>query len=327
LNRKLLLLMSCGLLLAVLIPGVTAQDGGCSIDIVQLNDALAGAEAAAAAGDLAATMVYLTEIRTMLDRMDPACRGDVNWCYAGEPWGDGRCNAAGLTPEQVSWYWDCGWYWAQAAHGLRDTVPGDCGGDRDGDGLPDNDDLCPDAGGSIDAGGCPVSDVVDACPADPNKTAPGACGCGIPDVDVDGDGTLDCVDLCTGDPNKNAPGVCGCGVADVDTDGDGTYDCHDSCPADPGKIAPGVCGCGVVDGDTDGDGTHDCHDNCPTDPGKTDPGVCGCGLAESNNCDGDGLDNSADTCPLTSGTMSCSGCPEGCSGFGCSYIFCLYSSP
>jgi hypothetical protein len=34
----------------------------------------------------------------------------------------------------------------------------------------------------------------DCCPDDPNKTAPGACGCGEPDADYDADGLADCVD-------------------------------------------------------------------------------------------------------------------------------------
>jgi len=42
----------------------------------------------------------------------------------------------------------------------------------------------------------------DACPNDPNKTAPGICGCGTPDTDTDGDGTADCNDQCPDDPDN-----------------------------------------------------------------------------------------------------------------------------
>src|SRR5205823_5106384 len=87
-------------------------------------------------------------------------------------------------------------------------------------------------------------------------------------------------DECPNDPNKTAPGACGCGVADTDTDHDGTPDCHDACPTDPNKLAPGTCGCGVLDTDSDGDGVPDCIGGCPTDPNKTTPGVCGCGVPE-----------------------------------------------
>ena len=85
-------------------------------------------------------------------------------------------------------------------------------------------------------------DCVDGCPSDPNKLAPGVCGCGAPDVDSDGDGALDCFDGCPNDANKTSPGACGCGVADVDSDSDGVADCLDGCPSDPNKSAPGACG-------------------------------------------------------------------------------------
>lgn len=61
----------------------------------------------------------------------------------------------------------------------------------------------------------PCAPVIDLCPTDPNKTAPGVCGCGIPDTDTDGDGTPDCHDQCPNDPNKTTPGSCGCGVPDI----------------------------------------------------------------------------------------------------------------
>ncbi len=151
----------------------------------------------------------------------------------------------------------------------------DCGVDSDGDGVPD---------------------CNDGCPTDPNKTAPGVCGCGTPDDDTDNDGTPDCNDNCPNDSNKTEPGDCGCGVADTDTDGDGTPDCNDNCPSDPSKTAPGICGCGVSDVDSDGDGAADCNDGCPADPNKTDPGVCGCGVADADT-DGDGTPDCSDGCP------------------------------
>ena len=58
--------------------------------------------------------------------------------------------------------------------------------------------------------------------------------------DTDADGTIDCLDGCPADPLKTAPGQCGCGVADTDTDSDGTADCNDGCPTDPLKTAPGA---------------------------------------------------------------------------------------
>jgi len=43
--------------------------------------------------------------------------------------------------------------------------------------------------------------------------------------DADNDGTTDDKDLCPRNPNKVAPGVCGCNVADTDANGDGIPDC------------------------------------------------------------------------------------------------------
>ncbi len=168
----------------------------------------------------------------------------------------------------------------------------------DGDAFGDACDTCTDTDG--DGAGdpgypnntCPL----DACPNDPAKTAPGQCGCGVPDTDTDGDGTADCNDGCPSDPFRIVPGLCGCGVPDSDSDGDGTPDCTDRCPADPLKISPGQCGCGALDTDSDGDGTADCIDGCPNDASKIAPGPCGCGVPETDS-DGDGSPNCIDGCP------------------------------
>jgi hypothetical protein len=126
---------------------------------------------------------------------------------------------------------------------------------------------------SEDGDGDGVPDCFDECPVDPDKSSPGACGCGVPDTDTDADGTPNCFDLCPADPGKIAPGTCGCGAPDTDSDGDGTPDCVDNCPSDPNKLDPGVCGCGVVDDltDADFDGTTDCIDPDPSDPDVPNP--------------------------------------------------------
>jgi TolB-like protein len=46
---------------------------------------------------------------------------------------------------------------------------------------------------------------IDGCPDDPNKTAPGICGCGVPDTDSDGDETPDCKDGCPDNPYLTEP--------------------------------------------------------------------------------------------------------------------------
>jgi hypothetical protein len=80
-------------------------------------------------------------------------------------------------------------------------------------------------------------------------------------------------DQCPEDPNKTAPGVCGCGTADVDGDADGTLDCDDECPADASKVAPGACGCGTPDTDANGNGIPDCNDEEDQTCGRLDPSV------------------------------------------------------
>jgi hypothetical protein len=75
--------------------------------------------------------------------------------------------------------------------------------------------------------------------------------------DSDGDGTSDCADACPADPAKTSPGACGCGVADTDSDGDGIPNCHDSCPADaePGAPTEKTVILSSTGGDADASGT------------------------------------------------------------------------
>jgi len=50
----------------------------------------------------------LVEQTTPLDAPQSA----ENWCYAGQPWGDGRCDAMPTQAER-DFMWRCGWYRAQ----------------------------------------------------------------------------------------------------------------------------------------------------------------------------------------------------------------------
>jgi hypothetical protein len=152
----------------------------------------------------------------------------------------------------------------------NDICPGfDDFADNDNDGTPDGCD--PDDDNDT------FLDVNDDCPMTWGTSTANLQGC----VDSDGDGWADSEDYCPADPNKTDPLVCGCGVPDTDSDGDGTPDCADSCPFDSGKIVPGVCGCGVPDTDGDGDGIIDCVDNCPgtSNPGQEDWDIDGIGMA------------------------------------------------
>lgn len=65
--------------------------------------------------------------------------------------------------------------------------------------------------GTAGTAGTSGSGGTDACPADPMKTEPGECGCGVPDTDSDDDDTPDCDDDCPMDPLRTAPTDCACG--------------------------------------------------------------------------------------------------------------------
>ncbi|MCG8409567.1 MAG: right-handed parallel beta-helix repeat-containing protein [Phycisphaerales bacterium] len=119
-----------------------------------------------------------------------------------------------------------------------------------------------DMGAFESQGDVPGGGNDDQCPDDPNKTEPGLCGCGVPDVDRDNDGTCDDVDGCPDDPNKAEPGECGCGNPDTDSDGDGVADCNDVCDGFDDTV------------DTDGDGTPD---GCDAPGPVVPPAVCGFG--------------------------------------------------
>ena len=83
------------------------------------------------------------------------------------------------------------------------------------------------------------------------------------DLDSDGDGTSDSQDGCPNDPNKTAAGACGCGVADTDSDGDGTADCVDGCPSNAALTSPATY---YLDADGDGFGGSTTTTACTSTP-------------------------------------------------------------
>jgi uncharacterized repeat protein (TIGR01451 family) len=138
-------------------------------------------------------------------------------------------------------------------------APGLCGcnvadGDSDGDGVPNCDDQCPSFDDNLDSDGDGEPDCTDLCPSDPDKVAPGICGCGVSDADTDADGTPDCFDNCPDDAG-----------AQTDTDGDGIGDVCDICPddIDPDQL------------DSDGDGLGNACDPTPFPPNPDNPGDIG----------------------------------------------------
>ncbi len=111
--------------------------------------------------------------------------------------------------------------------------------DRDGDGVVDAEDKCPDVAGLANLQGCP---------------------------DRDGDGIADADDKC-----PDVAGIAkyqGCPIPD--TDGDGINDEQDKCPTEKGLAR--YQGCPIPD--TDGDGVNDEEDKCPTRSGPASNQGC-----------------------------------------------------
>ncbi len=121
-------------------------------------------------------------------------------------------------------------------------------GDRDGDGIPDREDLCPDEpedkDGFQDEDGCPdpdndldgIPDKDDKCPneAEDRDGYQDADGC--PDVDDDGDGIPDVLDKCPKEPEDKDGYQDADGCPDPDNDGDGILDKDDKCPNEPETV-------------------------------------------------------------------------------------------
>lgn len=140
----------------------------------------------------------------------------------------------------------------QHSLGLVIKFGGPSKSDVDGDGVADEMDLCPDAAGTKENGGCPdtdgdlVLDKDDKCPNAAGTLANGGC------PDADGDSVLDKDDKCPNAAGTVANGGC------PDTDGDSVLDKDDKCPNVAGPIENKGC----VWPDTDGDGVADKDDKC-----------------------------------------------------------------
>ena len=200
-----------------------------------------------------------------------------------------------------------------------------CEGDRDSDGVIDDEDVFPDdPNESADSDSDGVGDNADAFPNDATETRD-TDGDGVGDnadpfpdddtesADTDEDGIGDNADNCPTNANAQQSDGDGDGIGDVcdpDRDGDGVDNADDAFPNDPSESA-----------DTDSDGMGDNADAFPTDPSETvdtdsdgvgdnsdncrkisngdqsDIDSDGAGDACDDDIDGDGADNSNDAFP------------------------------
>ncbi len=199
--------------------------------------------------------------------------------------------------------------------------------DRDGDGVIDLVDRCPDDAedrdGFQDADGCPdpdndldeIADALDKCPNDPEDLDHFQDEDGCADPDNDGDGIADLNDAC---PNEKEDGqgkrpTDGCPSTAEDSDGDGIPDPRDKCIDEPEDKDGFQDDDGCPDYDNDGDSIPDGYDSCPNDAEDAD------GFQDDDGCpdydnDHDGIPDAKDKCPNQPETLNNfrdeDGCPD-----------------
>jgi outer membrane protein OmpA-like peptidoglycan-associated protein len=199
------------------------------------------------------------------------------------------------------------------------------GHDRDGDGILDRDDQCPDVAedkdGFQDEDGCPdpdndgdgIPDLKDKCrdAAEDFDGFKDEDGC--PDLDDDGDGVPDVDDKCRNEPEDRDGFQDEDGCPDLDNDGDGIPDLKDKCPNGPEDKDGFKDEDGCPDPDNDLDGIPDVKDQCPNEAEDRDGFEDEDGCPEPDN-DHDGILDRADKCPdvaeTIDGNQDEDGCPE-----------------
>lgn len=155
-------------------------------------------------------------------------------------------------------------------------------GDRDGDGIKDDVDQCPDNPEDFDnyedSDGCPeldndndgILDKEDRCPNVPEDMDGNQDRDGCPESespgDRDGDGILDKDDECPDDPEDKDGFEDEDGCPDKDNDRDGILDVEDACPDLPEDKDGFEDEDGCPDDDNDFDRILDKDDQCPLEP-------------------------------------------------------------
>ncbi len=130
--------------------------------------------------------------------------------------------------------------------------------DKDGDGILNEDDACPeeaeDFDGFQDEDGCPeldndndgLNDDCDQCPDQPEDMDGFQDEDGCPDADNDADGIIDAHDNCPDEAEDIDGFQDSDGCPDPDNDGDGVLDAADQCPGTPAGIEVDANGCPLV---------------------------------------------------------------------------------
>lgn len=150
--------------------------------------------------------------------------------------------------------------------------------DADGDGVPDDEDICPGGDDNVDADDDGAPDFCDACPIDPEN-------------DADGDGVCESNDNCPAVANSGQSDLDGDSVGDAcdpDLDGDGVVNGTDNCPFDANSGQGDFDGDGagdLCDTDFDGDAILDAEDACVPSPLGEAVNADGCAIAELCPCE------------------------------------------
>lgn len=191
-----------------------------------------------------------------------------------------------------------GGFSAPDAHALVGFVFEPTVGDRDGDGLRDDADRCPDQPEDQDLfddeDGCPdldddrdtILDVDDECRMVPEDHDGDADEDGCPegsDGDRDGDTILDADDTCPDDPEDRDGFEDEEGCPDPDNDQDHIFDTDDLCPDDAEDADGWQDGEGCPDPDNDEDRILDVDDDCPNEPERYN------GTEDEDGCDDRGV--------------------------------------
>ncbi len=197
--------------------------------------------------------------------------------------------------------------------------------DRDGDGILNDDDQCPDDPEDFDdfedENGCPdpdndsdhILDDPDECPNVPEDQDGFEDEDGCPDPDNDSDHILDESDECPNEPEDIDQFEDEDGCPDPDNDEDGILDDPDQCPNEPEDMNGVQDEDGCPEVDSDGDGLLDPVDECPQEPEDFDQFEDENGCPDPDN-DQDGILDEPDQCPnepeVINGVDDEDGCPD-----------------
>ena len=163
--------------------------------------------------------------------------------------------------------------------------------DKDGDGIENSKDDCPEVAGLATLNGCPdsdqdgIADYLDECPLEAGELDLKGC------PDKDRDGIADKLDKCPDEAGKAENNGC------PDKDEDGVIDKDDVCPNLAGFAYLGGCP------DRDLDSIPDREDDCPDVKGPRSFSGC-------PDSDGDGLIDKEDECIDEAGPLKLKGCPD-----------------